>query len=293
MRLFLIKYRTFIVAVVLLIVSLINMSRKIDSDNIYLRSGMYEVLFNVEHFILRVRNSMTDVFINNKNIEELEARLEEAEAEILYYKELSRLSAYQRQENDHLKRMLEMRTQMRYSAFYAKVLFRDPSMLAEYLIIDKGRNSGFRINMPVVISGDDADRLTLIGKIVEVGGDYSRVQVITAKNFYVGAKTLDTGYIGVLKGQGSWNQNLALNYIPVESRTTIGEPVVTSGESEIYPEGLYIGEITGIGQNVMEEFFKTLYVQSDFQYSKVTEVFVLDYVNDHPDMNLECVYERF
>ncbi len=280
-------------AVVLLSVSLINMSRKIDSDNIYLRSSMYEVLFNVEHFILRVRNSMTDVFINNKNIEELEARLEEAEAEILYYKELSRLSAYQRQENDHLKRMLEMRTQMRYSAFYAKVLFRDPSMLAEYLIIDKGRNSGFRINMPVVISGDDADRLTLIGKIVEVGGDYSRVQVITAKNFYVGAKTLDTGYIGVLKGQGSWNQNLALNYIPVESRTTIGEPVVTSGESEIYPEGLYIGEITGIGQNVMEEFFKTLYVQSDFQYSKVTEVFVLDYVNDHPDMNLEGVYERF
>ncbi len=276
-------------AVILLSISVYNMSQKIDSDKMHFRSYLFGVIFGVESSILGVKTSIVDIFINNKTIKELEEQLAFAEEQVLHYKELSRLHIYLQQENTHLRQMLEMRDLLQYSAYYSKVLFRDPSLLADFLIIDKGKKDGLRINMPVVYSVSNTDRLILVGRTVEVGHDFARVQVVSAKNFHVGVKSLETGYIGMLKGQGSWNQNLSLEYIPVEANPVIGERIVTAGESEIYPEGLYIGKVEGIGQNVMEEFFKVLYVQSEFKYSKVTEVFVLDYVADYPEFKTEGV----
>ncbi len=284
MRLFLIRYKTIVMALILLTISVCSMSQKIDSNRVYFRSSLFGIVFGVESSILKIRTSVVDVFINNKNIKELETQLASTEEQLLYYKELSRLYIHLQQENTHLRQMLEMRDLLQYSAYYSKVLFRDPSLLADFLIIDKGAKDGLRINMPVVSSISNTDRLILVGKTVEVGHDFARVQVVTAKNFYVGVKSLETGYTGMLRGQGSWNQNLSLEYIPVEANPVIGERIVTSGESEIYPEGLYVGVVEGIGQNVMEEFFKVLYVQSEFKYSRVAEVFVLDYVADYPDL---------
>lgn len=292
MRLFLIKFKTLILAIFLLSVSIISMSQRIDSDHLYFRSYIFGFLFNIEATLLKINTSIVDVFVNHRTISELEQQLEQAELQILYYKEKARLYTHLQQENDHLKKTLQMRTQMRYSAYYSKVLFRDPSLLADYLIIDKGQKNGLRINMPVVSTDENEDeRLILIGKIVEVGHDFARVQVVSAKNFYVGVKSLETGYTGILKGQGAWNQNLSLEYIPIEANPLIGEQIITSGESEIYPEGLYVGEINGIGQNAMEEFFKTLYIQSKFEYTKITEVFVLDYINSYPKFNTEIIHD--
>ena len=63
------------------------MSTKIDTDRIYLRSHFFGILFNFEKSILDTKNSLIDVFVNAKNIQELEEDLESAEQEVLYYKE--------------------------------------------------------------------------------------------------------------------------------------------------------------------------------------------------------------
>ncbi len=261
------------------------MSSKIDTDKIYLRSHFYGVLFKFEKSILDMKNSLVNVFINTKNIRQLEKELENSEQEVLYYKELSRLYTYLKEENDNLRQMLKLKQEIQYSVHYSKVIFRDPSLMSDFLVINKGQKDGLKINMPVVYSSENTEKLILVGKTVEVGLDYSRVRVITAKNFFVGVKSQETGYAGVLRGQGSWNQNLALDYIPIDADPILGEKIVTSGGSDIYPEGLYIGEIKGIGQNMIEEFFKILYIESKFEYSKISEVFVLDYVNNYPDFN--------
>lgn len=283
MRLFLIRYKTFVLALVLLSISLFNMSQKIETDKIYFRSYFYSIFFTLETTMINAYTSLTDVFANAKNIRELEDQIEDLEQEVLYYKELSRLYTHLQQENEQLQSMLHIKNQMQFQAHYSKVIFRDPSLLSDYLIIDKGFYQGIRINMPVVYSVPDSENLILVGKTIEVGPNYSRVRVITAKNFYVGVKSEITGVYGVLKGKGAWNQNLALEYIPVEAQLNIGESIVTSGGSDIYPEGLHVGEIQGIGQNVMEEFFQVLYIKSEFEYNKISEVFILEYEQTYPD----------
>ena len=87
MRLFLIRYKNLAVALTLLSVSLFFMSTKIDKDKIYLRSYLFGVLFSFEKSLLDIKNSLVDVFINTKNIKELEEELENSEQEVLYYKE--------------------------------------------------------------------------------------------------------------------------------------------------------------------------------------------------------------
>ena len=73
----------------------------------------------------------------------------------------------------------------------------------------------------------------------------------------------------------------------------MGEEVITSVESEIYPAGLYIGKVRGIGQNVMEEYFQILYIKPELDYTKLSEVFVLNFNNNFQIEELtDTPYER-
>lgn len=290
---FLVRYKTIAVGLVLLIISTIMMSSKINAEYIGMRTYFFNFIFFIEQGFLNGSQSIKNVFTDAQTIEELEKELVYANEQVQYYKERSRLYNFLQQENNQLRDALDIQSKMNYSAYYSKVIFKDPSLLSDFLIINKGYNQGIRINMPVVRTIELNNRLVLIGKTVEVGGDFSRVRVITAKNSYLSVKSQNNEYSGILRGQGAWNQNLAIDYVPVEVKPNIGEIILSAGGSDIYPEGLYIGEVQGIGQNVMEEFFQVLYINSAFDYNNISDVFVLDYVNDTPNFNeLEMINER-
>lgn len=289
----LLRFKTLFLALVLLLISLFMMSSKIDTNKFYFRTFLFTTLFNIEHGTMSIFESIKNVFVNVKKIGSLEEQLEQTEQRLLRYRELTFLYTQLQRENEQLKAMLKIRSQLIYPAHYSKVIFKDPTLLADYLIIDKGKNDGIKINMPVITSSEENNKLILIGKIIEVSDKASKVRLISAKNLFLGVRLVETGYAGILRGQGAWNQNLALDYIPIEANTKLGEEVVSSGESEIYPPGLFIGTISGIGQNIMEEFFQILYIKPSFDYNKLSEVFVLEYNNDYQISNLtEDEYER-
>jgi len=278
---FLLRFKTLFLTCVLLSISLITMSSKINTNKFHFRTFLFSMIFNVENTALVVFSSIKNVFVNIRRIKTLELKLENTEQRLLRYRELTFLHNQLQKENKHLKSMLRLHSRITYPAHYSKIIFRDPTLLSDNLIINKGKVDGIKINMPVIIASETDNKLILIGKIIEVASKVSKVRLITAKNLFLGVRLVDTGYAGILRGQGFWNQNLALDYIPIEARPKLGEEVVTSGESDIYPPGLFIGSIQGIGQNIMEEFFQILYIKQEFNYNKLSDVFVLEYDNNH------------
>ena len=148
--------------------------------------------------------------------------------------------------------------------------------MGDYYIINKGAMDDIRDNMPVV-SFDTNGNIYLVGKISEVSLNASKVKIITAKSFYLGISLQASGYVGILSGQGSWNQNCNADYIPSEADPEIGDRVVTSGESDIFPYGLMVGHVAGVSKSVMEEFFQRVYIAPGFKYSALKEVFILDW----------------
>lgn len=279
---FIVRFKTLVLALFLLLCSVRMMFSGVSTEGFQLRTMLFSVAVSIESSLVVVGDTLKNIFTGMQHIRTLEARLSNTEQRLQKYLEYSFRYEQLKAENDHYRTVLSLKERVIQKSYYAKVIFRDPSLLSESLIIDKGRIDGIKQSMPVVVVTSN-DKMMLVGKISEAGRTSSKVQLITSKNFFVGVRLADTGYTGIINGRGSWNQDLVLNYIPVEVDPSLGEEVVTSGESEIYPEGLLVGTVRGIGQNVMEEYFQILYVNPEFNYTKIPEVFVLNVENKYAD----------
>lgn len=164
---------------------------------------------------------------NNKLKEELlEARAE-----------LNRLNLIE-DENSQLEALLNIKNQYKdYDVVGAKVIGKDPGNWFSTFTIDKGTDSGFEKNM-VVLTQDG-----LVGKITECGYNYSKVVSIINDSDAVSAQTLRGDNIGYVTGDLNNEGMCKMQYSEDVSDILIGDTVVTSHLSNIFPEGITLGNV--------------------------------------------------
>lgn len=144
-------------------------------------------------------------------------------------------------ENNELKRILELK-ESSYEMVTALVLKRDINWY-QTITINKGTKDNIDINM-AVISSDG-----LIGKIKEVGDNYSVVELITSNlsTSKVAVDVLgDNNYHGILVEYDKDNNLIIIDNISKSSNINIGDKVYTNGLGGIFPSGIYIGEVVSI-----------------------------------------------
>ena len=83
---------------------------------------------------------------------------------------------------------------------------------------------------------------------MESGATYAKAQSILDSRSSVPAMSLRTGDLGVVKGDYTlMNQGLCkMEYIDAEAEIAVGDEIVTSHLSDIYPTGLTIGKVKEI-----------------------------------------------
>ncbi|MEE9166084.1 MAG: rod shape-determining protein MreC [Candidatus Neomarinimicrobiota bacterium] len=140
-------------------------------------------------------------------------------------------------ENDRLREMLNYRRKSQLSLIPARVVGKGISPMVSSISIDVGRDQGVRKNMSVLsIRG-------VVGKTVSVGNKTSTVQIMTDYNFRLSVKFEESGATGILrwKDQGVFE----IWEVPETVEPRIGERILTSGYSNIFPEDLPVGEVIG------------------------------------------------
>lgn len=286
------KNKSLVTLVVCLSISLVLMIFNVSFKNFNIRSVFFFITYPIEHGVSAVSRFFGNAFSGFARIKELEEELAMSRERLAKYQEKLLLYSRVVEENERLKTLLDIKENLEYEATYARIIFRDPTLQGDYFIIDKGSIDGIGNDMPVV-SFDENEDLILVGKTVEVNLTASKVKLVTARNFYLGVSLKDSGYVGILSGNGSWNQNCILDYIPREANPYIGQQLVTSGESDIFPYGLIVGTVIGVGHNVMEEFFQKLYIRPSYKYSIIKDVFILKWEpSAEANMLIESSYEQ-
>jgi rod shape-determining protein MreC len=269
------RNRSFVTLIVLLFVSIGLMFSNLKTS-VSIRSIFFFIVYPFQY----AASSVGGFFVNSVNsfsrVHELEDDLDAARQRLQKYQEELLLYQQMEKENQDLRNVLEMRQKQTFTTHYARIIGRDPTLSGDYFIIDKGFMDGLHDNMPVV-NYDSNNRIVLIGRTVETGFAGSKVQTITSYDTSIGITLKTTGYFGILRGRGSWHENCIVDYIPAEAESYISEEVLTSGESGIYPDGLLVGTVVGIGKNTIEEFFSKLYVRPVMRYQKLKDVFILDW----------------
>jgi len=116
----------------------------------------------------------------------------------------------------------------------------------------------------------------LLGKISDISQNFAKVQLVTSHNSSFTAKTTSTGAIGIVKGAG--NGQIIFDNVVLSDTLTVGDIIITNGETSIHgqglPPGLIVGKITSVEKNPSSLFQKAS-VQQLVDVTRLTMVFLL------------------
>lgn len=189
---------------------------------------------------------------------ELEEALARLQAEVVDLREIN---------NDYgrLAQLLDYTTNAQNQEFVtADVIAVDQTSALRSIAINRGTRDGIAIGMPVVTPQG------LVGRIIEVGANASRVLLITDLSSYVSARLQTTRAEGTVNGQVSGN--LLMTFIPLGEEVREGDIVLTSGLGGNFPPDLVIGQVTSARQ---AELFQEAQVRSLINFDTLEIVLVM------------------
>lgn len=119
----------------------------------------------------------------------------------------------------------------------AKVISNTVNRQLNYITINKGSRHGIKPDMGLI------DDTGVVGVITNVSRNYSTGISLLNKRLSIPAKITKSNYFGSLVWDGQHYNTADLKEIPYHVMVNIGDTVVTSGYSNIFPEGIMIGTI--------------------------------------------------
>lgn len=209
---------------------------------------------------------MFDTIQNFRTLKDENALLREHNTLLLQaYSRLEALEA----ENNRLRDMVQFKeANLQYEIAIAQIIGWPNSSWSSRYILDLGSSDGIAVGMVAVSSQG------VLGKIVYVTEHTSELMLITDELASVGARVLPGGYLSIVSGQGANVSTLKLSLLPGSAEVHIGDKIVTSGLSDLYPEGLTIGSIVKIDDQGTG-MHQTAEVAPTVQFSSLYEVMIL------------------
>jgi len=200
-----------------------------------------------------------------KNYEELKTKVANLEKELIKLEELEN-------ENSRLKKLLEFSNENEeFIVTGARVIAKNPGNWFNLITIDKGEKDGVAVNMAVVTEEG------LVGRVIEVAASWSKVRTIVDGQSAVSGIIQRNRDNGIVKGNnnlGSEDGMCRMIYLPEDSSVVEGDKVITSGLGDIFPKGIYIGEVKEV---IKEErdLYKTAIIEPGADFQRLEEVLVV------------------
>ena len=134
-------------------------------------------------------------------------------------------------------RSIERATPGTFRLHEAKVIKNSLSFEDNYLTLDKGSADGIRPEMGVV------DARGVVGIVFKTSPHYALVISLLNSKSSISCKIVGSDYFGYLKWEGSDSRYAYLKDLPRHAEFNLGDTVVTSGYSSVFPEGVLVGVV--------------------------------------------------
>jgi rod shape-determining protein MreC len=111
----------------------------------------------------------------------------------------------------------------------------------------------------------------VVGRVVKVSGNYSKVLLITDPNSAVGGVVQRTRARGLVVGSGG--RELEMKYVEQTLNVEKGDLVVTSALGGIFPKGIVIGRVEEVDKR-RSRLFRRVRVEPRVDLARLEEVLV-------------------
>ncbi|GBU07002.1 cell shape-determining protein MreC [Bacteroidales bacterium] len=136
------------------------------------------------------------------------------------------------------------------------------------LTLNKGSKSGVLANMGVVSSKG------LVGIVMSTSENYSLVIPILNPKFRMSCKLKHSSYTGSMSWDGKSFKYANLEELPRHAEFLVGDTIVTSGYSAIFPEGLVVGYILE-AKKQRDDNFNSLKISLSSDFTSLNQVLLL------------------
>ena len=214
-------------------------------------AGMYGITTTINDYFHLINTNETLAIENSRLRNELEI-LQMRERHIIE----DSLSNIMLQSNVHYKS--------------AKVVYSSIYKLQNYIIIDKGSDDGILPDMGVIESNN------VVGVIQYTTKHYSVVLPLINTTQRISGKIKRDNQLGTITWDGTNSREVNFDEIPRHALPEIGDTIVTSGYSAIFPEGYLIGTITEAECSSSNAYYD-IHVALSTNFSTITYVSVVIY----------------
>ncbi|MEK7275101.1 MAG: rod shape-determining protein MreC [Candidatus Desantisbacteria bacterium] len=258
------------IIILLLFISIVLMITHTSFSVNCLKNGVANVLLPFQIFASQVKFSARDFFLSIQELRDVKLenkRLRNAirivNAEKQRYNEALH-------ENQRLKSLLNYKEQLPYESIVSRVISYDPSNWENTIMIDKGKKDGIYRLAPVVAYQNG--REGLVGRVLDVNNNSSSILLLYDQNSMIGGEILRTQYKGIIEGDNHRYCNL--KYLPYDADVKKKDIIITSGDGGIFPDGLFVGFVTNVG-NKERGLFRDVTILPFVKFSKLEEVMVI------------------
>ena len=124
-----------------------------------------------------------------------------------------------------------------YKIFKAHVIRNSLNQADNYITLDKGSSSGIRPEMGVV------DGNGVVGIVYKTSPSYSLVISVLNSKSSISCKIIGSEYFGYLKWEYGDSRYAYLKDLPRHAEFNLGDTVVTSVYSTVFPAGVMVGTV--------------------------------------------------
>ena len=124
-----------------------------------------------------------------------------------------------------------------YKIFKAHVIRNSLNQADNYITLDKGSSAGIRPEMGVI------DGNGVVGIVYKTSPSYSLVISVLNSKSSISCKIIGSEYFGYLKWEYGDSRYAYLKDLPRHAEFNLGDTVVTSGYSTVFPAGVMVGTV--------------------------------------------------
>lgn len=225
-----------------------------------------------ENSVNAIGRWMTDAREVFRDKQELIESNEELRAAVDTLTEQNNILIQNQAEINRLEQMYELDEEYTdYPKVAARIISKDPGNWYDTFIINRGSNDGIRVDNNVIAGKG------LVGIVTEVGSTWATVRAIIDDSSNVSAMTVSTEDNCVVEGDLELIDEGKLRFTQLydrEDNVTVGERIVTSGISEKYVEGIFIGYVSEVELDT-NNLTKTGTIVTPVDFQHLKDVFVI------------------
>ena len=150
-------------------------------------------------------------------------------------------------QNARLQGILSTTEPEQFDLTLAQVIGTDTNLLRQIVMLNKGAQDGVQVGQTVI------DEKGILGQIINVYPNTSRLLLITDEQQSVAVTVKRTGQRAIVTGQGI-PTSLSLDYVFKTSDVRVGDELVSSGLGGRIPAGYRVGRIAHVRDGQADNF---------------------------------------